>query len=123
MFTSHILFMRSNWPIWNAFMSPVASPRPLVSDISGCGYHLATMLGLLPAQVINVYLGSTLRSMHDVLHESHVTGYIVFAFQILIGITLMVWVVQKARKELTIAIMQAELGRETISTSSSSSIS
>ncbi|CAB3221529.1 unnamed protein product [Arctia plantaginis] len=95
----------------------------LVSDISGCGYHLATMLGLLPAQVINVYLGSTLRSMHDVLHESHVTGYIVFAFQILIGITLMVWVVQKARKELTIAIMQAELGRETISTSSSSSIS
>lgn len=54
-----------------------------VSDISGCGYHLATMLGLLPAQVINVYLGSTLRSMHDVLHESHVTGYIVFAFQVI----------------------------------------
>lgn len=94
-----------------------------VSDVGGCGYHLATMLGLLPAQVINVYLGSTLRSMHDVLHESHLTGYIVFAFQILIGITLMVWVVQKARKELTIAIMAAELGRETISTSSSSSIS
>lgn len=94
-----------------------------VSDVRGCGYHLATMLGLLPAQVINVYLGSTLRSMHDVLHESHLTGYVVFAFQILIGITLMVWVVQKARKELTIAIMAAELGRETISTSSSSSIS
>ncbi|XP_072947325.1 transmembrane protein 64 [Epargyreus clarus] len=94
-----------------------------VSDVRGCGYHLATLLGLLPAQVINVYLGSTLRSMHDVLHESHLTGYVVFAFQILIGITLMVWVVQKARKELTIAIMAAELGRDTLSTSSSSSIS
>ncbi|XP_063382216.1 transmembrane protein 64 isoform X1 [Cydia fagiglandana] len=91
-----------------------------VSDIRGCGYHLATMLGLFPAQLINVYLGSTLRSMHDVLHESHATGYVVFACQILIGITLMVWVVQKARKELTLAIMAAELGRETPSTSSSS---
>lgn len=53
-----------------------------VSDVRGCGYHLATFLGLLPAQLINVYLGSTLRSMHDVLHESHVTGYIVFALQV-----------------------------------------
>lgn len=44
-----------------------------------------------------------------------------YNFQILIGITLMVWVVQKARKELTIAIMAAELGRDTLSTSSSSS--
>ncbi|XP_068618473.1 transmembrane protein 64 [Battus philenor] len=94
-----------------------------VSDVGGCGYHLATLLGLLPAQVINVYLGSTLRSIHDVLHESHLTGYVVFAFQILIGITLMVWVVQKARKELTIAIMAAELGRDTLSSSSSSTIS
>ncbi|XP_013136449.1 PREDICTED: transmembrane protein 64 [Papilio polytes] len=94
-----------------------------VSEVGGCSYHVATLLGLLPAQAINVYLGSTLRSMHDVLHESHLTGYVVFAFQILIGITLMVWVVQKARKELTIAIMAAELGRDTLSSSSSSSIS
>ncbi|GBP08747.1 Protein maelstrom [Eumeta japonica] len=52
-----------------------------VSDLRGCGYHVASFLGLLPAQVINVYLGSTLRSMRDVLQESHLTGYIVFAFQ------------------------------------------
>ncbi|XP_013188588.2 transmembrane protein 64 [Amyelois transitella] len=94
-----------------------------VSDVQGCGYHIATLIGLLPAQVINVYLGSTLRSIHEVLDNSHVTGYIVFAFQILIGITLMVWVVQKARKELTFAIMAAELGREAISSSSSSTSS
>lgn len=91
-----------------------------LSNLSGCGYHVATCIGLFPAQLINVYLGSTLRSMHDVLQESHVTGYIVFAFQILIGFSLMVWVVQKARKELTLAIMEAELGREGMSTSSSS---
>ncbi|GBP08744.1 hypothetical protein EVAR_7326_1 [Eumeta japonica] len=42
---------------------------------------------------------------------------------ILIGVTLMAWVVQKARKELTLAIRAAELGRETLSTSSSSTIS
>jgi hypothetical protein len=42
-------------------------------------------------------------------------------FQILIGITLMVWVVQKARKELTLAIMAAELGRDSPCTSSSGS--
>lgn len=53
-----------------------------VSDLRGCGYHLATMLGLFPAQLIHVYVGSTLRSMHEVLHESHVTGYIVFALQV-----------------------------------------
>lgn len=53
-----------------------------VSDVRGCGYHLATMLGLFPAQLIHVYVGSTLRSMHEVLHESHVTGYIVFALQV-----------------------------------------
>ncbi|RVE47402.1 hypothetical protein evm_008001 [Chilo suppressalis] len=90
-----------------------------VSDVRGCGYHIATMLGLFPAQLINVYLGSTLRSIHEVLDDSHVTGYIVFVCQILIGVTLMVWVVQKARKELTIAIMAAE----SISSSSSSTIS
>ncbi|TMW45104.1 hypothetical protein DOY81_009814, partial [Sarcophaga bullata] len=32
-------------------------------------YHTATFLGLLPAQMINVYLGSTLRSMHEVLNN------------------------------------------------------
>ncbi|VVC95807.1 unnamed protein product [Leptidea sinapis] len=69
-----------------------------VSEVRGGGYHAATLLGLLPAQLINVYLGSTLRSMHDVLHKSH-----------------------KARKELTLAIMAAELGRDALTTSSSCS--
>ena len=47
-------------------------------------YMLATALGLLPTQVINVYLGSTLRSMQDVLTDDNTatTGYIVFSIQV-----------------------------------------
>jgi len=45
---------------------------------------LATALGLLPTQVINVYLGSTLRSMQDVLSDDKTanTGYVVFSVQV-----------------------------------------
>lgn len=45
---------------------------------------MATCLGLLPAQTINVYLGSTLRSMHEVLNDNgtKVTGYISFVLEV-----------------------------------------
>ena len=45
---------------------------------------LATAVGLLPTQIINVYLGSTLRSMQDVLTDDKTanTGYIVFSIQV-----------------------------------------
>ncbi|KAM7355970.1 uncharacterized protein ACRADG_001868 isoform 1-T7 [Cochliomyia hominivorax] len=74
-----------------------------VSTINSKVYHTATFLGLLPAQMINVYLGSTLRSMHEVLnnHGTAVTGYISFGVEVICGVALMFWVVQKARKELS----------------------
>ncbi|KAG8233022.1 hypothetical protein J437_LFUL013691 [Ladona fulva] len=77
-----------------------------VSNIGSGKYMLATMVGLLPTQAINVYLGSTLRSMEDVLSDDSTafTGYIVFAVQILIGVSLMVFVVHKARLELRKAL-------------------
>ncbi|XP_046396826.1 transmembrane protein 64 isoform X1 [Ischnura elegans] len=79
-----------------------------VSSIGSVKYILATMVGLLPTQAINVYLGSTLRSMEDVLSDETTafTGYIVFAVQILIGVSLMVFVVHKARLELRKALEQ-----------------
>lgn len=82
-----------------------------VSNMGGIRYHLASALGLLPAQIINIYLGSSLRSMQDVLEDrsTAATGYIVFCFQILIGISLMVYVVQKARRELQLALLEADL--------------
>lgn len=50
-------------------------------------YHTATLLGLLPAQTINVYLGSKLRSIHDVLNNDHnaalgLAGYGVFVVEV-----------------------------------------
>ncbi|XP_078046636.1 transmembrane protein 64 [Augochlora pura] len=82
-----------------------------VSNMGGIQYHLASALGLLPAQIINIYLGSSLRSMQDVLEDrsTAATGYIVFCFQILIGVSLMVYVVQKARRELQLALLESDL--------------
>ncbi|XP_003489679.1 transmembrane protein 64 [Bombus vosnesenskii] len=82
-----------------------------VSNMGGIRYHIASALGLLPAQIINIYLGSSLRSMQDVLEDrsTAATGYIVFCFQILIGISLMVYVLQKARRELQLALLEADL--------------
>ncbi|XP_024940929.1 transmembrane protein 64 isoform X2 [Cephus cinctus] len=82
-----------------------------VSNIGGIRYHIASAIGLLPAQLINVYLGSSLRSMQDVLEDrsTAATGYIVFCFQILVGVSLMVYVVQKARRELQLALLEADL--------------
>uniref|UniRef100_A0A1B0A2D9 Uncharacterized protein n=1 Tax=Glossina pallidipes TaxID=7398 RepID=A0A1B0A2D9_GLOPL len=74
-----------------------------ISSINPRVYHTATFLGLLPAQMINVYLGSTLRSMHEVLsnHGTAITGYISFGVEVICGVVLMCWVVHKARKELS----------------------
>ncbi|CAD7005394.1 transmembrane protein 64 [Ceratitis capitata] len=74
-----------------------------ISTINPSAYHTASLIGLLPAQIINAYLGSTLRSMQEVLnnHGTAVTGYISFGVEVICGVALMVWVIQKARKELT----------------------
>ncbi|TDG43388.1 hypothetical protein AWZ03_010158 [Drosophila navojoa] len=81
-----------------------------ISSIKARDYHLATFLGLLPAQTINVYLGSTLRSMHEVLndHNTKVTGYISFVIEVICGVALMFWVVQKARKELSETLLNSD---------------
>jgi protein maelstrom len=54
-----------------------------VSNINAKEYLIATVFGLFPAQIINVYLGSTLRSMEEVLSNKSTaaTGFIVF-FQV-----------------------------------------
>ncbi|KAI8033194.1 hypothetical protein M5D96_014052 [Drosophila gunungcola] len=81
-----------------------------ISSINTKDYHVATMIGLLPAQIINVYLGSTLRSMHEVLNDNNtkLTGYISFIFEVICGVVLMFWVVQKARKELSETLLVAD---------------
>ncbi|KAF4527924.1 hypothetical protein B566_EDAN016586 [Ephemera danica] len=63
-----------------------------VSSVSPCVYLTASMSGLLPTQLINVYLGSTLRSMEDIV----------------IGCLLMAFVVRKARSELRTALIDTQ---------------
>ncbi|XP_017084299.1 transmembrane protein 64 isoform X1 [Drosophila eugracilis] len=85
-----------------------------ISSINTRDYHVATVIGLLPAQTINVYLGSTLRSMHEVLNdnETKLTGYISFVFEVICGVVLMFWVLQKARKELSETLLIADYNNE-----------
>lgn len=49
--------------------------------------------------------------MQDVLEDrsTAATGYVVFCFQILVGLSLMVYIVQKARKELQLTLFEADL--------------
>ncbi|CAH1778673.1 unnamed protein product [Owenia fusiformis] len=70
--------------------------------ISKWQYLAASWLGLLPTQLLNGYIGSTLRSMEDVLtdNKKNLMGYIMFSIQILLTIALMIFVVRKARQEL-----------------------
>ncbi|TMW45105.1 hypothetical protein DOY81_009815 [Sarcophaga bullata] len=62
-----------------------------------------TIMGINKYDIRLLSLGSTLRSMHEVLnnHGTAVTGYISFGVEVICGVALMFWVVQKARKELS----------------------
>lgn len=55
-----------------------------ISSVNSFDYHAATLIGLLPAQAINVYLGSKLRSIHDVINDNHtaLAGYGMFIFEV-----------------------------------------
>jgi protein maelstrom len=46
---------------------------------------MATLLGLMPAQAINAYLGSKLRSIHDVINDNHtaLAGYGMFILEVI----------------------------------------
>lgn len=73
-----------------------------MSDISWRIYHLGSLLGLMPAQCVAVYMGSTLRSMQDVIENRTIsTGTYVFAIaQVILAISLLIWIGNKARKEI-----------------------
>ncbi|CAG9853730.1 unnamed protein product [Phyllotreta striolata] len=83
-----------------------------LSNINSRIYHTASLLGLFPAQFVAVYVGSTLRSMQDVLENRHISPntYIFASFQLILGAFLLVFIGTKARKELLKAIAEAESG-------------
>jgi len=65
-------------------------------------YLLASVLGLLPTQSCNAYIGSTLRSMEEVLTNSDAvrTGWMILLAQLFISILVAMFIVKKARMEL-----------------------
>lgn len=60
----------------------------------------ASVLGLLPTQLLNTYVGSTLRSIHEVLAD-RADAYIILSIQIIVSVLLTLYLVRKARLELT----------------------
>ncbi|XP_037658658.1 transmembrane protein 64 [Choloepus didactylus] len=84
-----------------------------ITDLSLPNYLMASSVGLLPTQLLNSYLGTTLRTMDDVIAEQSVSGYFVFCLQIIISIGLMFYVVHRAQVELNAAIVACEVELKT----------
>lgn len=84
-----------------------------ITDVSLANYLVASSVGLLPTQLLNSYLGTTLRTMEDVIAEQSVSGYFVFSLQIIISIGLMFYVVHRAQLELNAAIAACQMELKT----------
>ncbi|XP_025955605.2 transmembrane protein 64 [Dromaius novaehollandiae] len=84
-----------------------------ITDLSLPNYLMASSVGLLPTQLLNSYLGTTLRTMEDVIAEQSVSGYFIFSLQIVISIGLMFYVVHRAQVELNAAIVACEMEMKT----------
>ncbi|KAK2498025.1 hypothetical protein MC885_007572 [Smutsia gigantea] len=84
-----------------------------ITELSLPNYLMASSVGLLPTQLLNSYLGTTLRTMEDVIAEQSVSGYFVFCLQIIISIGLMFYVVHRAQVELNAAIVACEMELKT----------
>eukprot|EP00090_Calanus_glacialis_P047455 TRINITY_DN9872_c0_g1_i11.p1 TRINITY_DN9872_c0_g1~~TRINITY_DN9872_c0_g1_i11.p1 ORF type:complete len:291 (-),score=78.85 TRINITY_DN9872_c0_g1_i11:39-911(-) len=65
-------------------------------------YLVASVLGLLPTQSCNAYIGSTLRSMEEVLTNSDAvrTGWMILLAQLFVSILVAMFIIKKARMEL-----------------------
>ncbi|KAK5638587.1 hypothetical protein RI129_012882 [Pyrocoelia pectoralis] len=81
-----------------------------IGNIKNRTLYTASILGLLPGQTVGVYIGSSLRSMQDVLdhHDISTVTYMLGAVQVLFAIVLLVWLGTKARQELAKAISEAD---------------
>ncbi|XP_072532024.1 transmembrane protein 64 [Salminus brasiliensis] len=84
-----------------------------ITDVSLPNYLVASSVGLLPTQLLNSYLGTTLRTMEDVIAEQSISGYFVFSLQIFISIGLMFYVVHRAQMELNAAIAACQMEMKT----------
>ncbi|KAI8759569.1 transmembrane protein 64 [Biomphalaria glabrata] len=81
-------------------LSSMSLPRYLISSVGG----------LVPMNVLNCYMGSTLRNMQDLMADdsNRLTGFFIFGSQILVTVILLWFVVRKARVELKKAMDGSE---------------
>lgn len=59
-----------------------------ITDLALPNYLMASSIGLLPTQLLNSYLGTTLRTMEDVIEEQSISGYFIFSLQVSIFLDL-----------------------------------
>ena len=73
-----------------------------VTDVRFKNYLFASIIGLVPSQLLLCYTGSMLRSMSDVLSNESTakTASLVFFFQVLIAIGVMYYILNSAKNEL-----------------------
>ena len=70
-----------------------------MTTVSYWRFFFASVFGLLPIQILNTYMGSTVRNMQEVLTD-RVDGYIILGVQVIFSIGLMGYLLTKARREL-----------------------
>ncbi|KAK9874144.1 hypothetical protein WA026_002499 [Henosepilachna vigintioctopunctata] len=81
-----------------------------LSNVNPRIYHLASLMGLFPTQVLGVYFGTTLRAMQDAWEHKNLSpsAYIVISIQLVMDGLMMIWVGYKARKELAKVLSGAD---------------
>lgn len=78
-FTVILLMFETHFVFWGFLITALLSQ---ITDVSLPNYLVASSVGLLPTQLLNSYLGTTLRTMEDVIAEQSVSGYFVFSLQV-----------------------------------------
>ncbi|XP_060693829.1 transmembrane protein 64-like [Hemiscyllium ocellatum] len=71
-----------------------------ISKLETLQYLATSTVGLLPSQILNSYLGSTVRTLEDVVNHQSPEGYLAFVLQIFISVAMMLYLVRRAHQEL-----------------------
>ena len=88
--------------------SLLSTPSLQMTRVSYPVCLIASVCGLLPTQMLNTYMGSTVRNMQEVLAD-RVDGYIILSAQISMSIFLMLYLLRKARSELAKLTKQVDV--------------
>lgn len=81
------------------------------ADISYWRCFAATFFGLLPTQILNAYMGSTLRSMDDVMNGGG-SGTFLLLSQVVLAIVVTIYVNHRMKKEVTKACEREALATQ-----------